>query len=74
MRDADRASLLGAVTGEGAPYASEADDLVSLRPGAAEGVLPEGRPMVGVVLVARIQRVICKYRDGIGRAAATDKR
>jgi muramoyltetrapeptide carboxypeptidase len=38
----DRASFLGAVTGEGHPYASEADDLVSLRPGRAEGVLRGG--------------------------------
>ena len=38
----DRASFLGAITGEGAPYASEPDDLVSLRPGTAEGVLRGG--------------------------------
>jgi muramoyltetrapeptide carboxypeptidase len=38
----DRASFLGAVTGEGPLYASEADDLVSLRPGTAEGVLRGG--------------------------------
>jgi muramoyltetrapeptide carboxypeptidase len=38
----DRSSFLGAVTGDGPPYASEADDLVSLRPGTAEGVLRGG--------------------------------
>lgn len=38
----DRASFLTAVTGEGRPYASEADDLVPLRPGTAEGVLRGG--------------------------------
>ena len=38
----DRASFLGAVTGAGRSYASEADDLVVLRPGTAEGVLRGG--------------------------------
>jgi muramoyltetrapeptide carboxypeptidase len=38
----DRSSFLAAVTGQGAPYASAADDLVSLRPGTAEGVLRGG--------------------------------
>jgi muramoyltetrapeptide carboxypeptidase len=38
----DRASFLAAVTGQGAPYAAEADELVALRPGTAEGVLRGG--------------------------------
>jgi muramoyltetrapeptide carboxypeptidase len=38
----DRESFLSAVTGQGAPYASGADDLVSLRPGEATGVLRGG--------------------------------
>jgi len=38
----DRASLLAAVTGEGAPYASGEDDLLPLRAGSAEGVLRGG--------------------------------
>lgn len=37
-----RSSFLGAVTGQGGPYASEPDDLVSLRPGTAQGVLRGG--------------------------------
>ena len=38
----DRDSFLRAVTGEGAPYATEVDDLVPLRPGAARGRLLGG--------------------------------
>jgi muramoyltetrapeptide carboxypeptidase len=38
----DRASFLSGVTGQGAPYASAPDDLVSLRPGTAQGVLRGG--------------------------------
>jgi muramoyltetrapeptide carboxypeptidase len=38
----DRDSFLRAVTGEGAPYATEADDLVALRPGSARGRLVGG--------------------------------
>jgi len=38
----ERSSFLGAVTGEGAPYATEPDDLMPLRPGAAEGRLRGG--------------------------------
>jgi muramoyltetrapeptide carboxypeptidase len=38
----DRSSFLWAVTGQGSPYASEPDDLVSLRPGSATGVLRGG--------------------------------
>jgi muramoyltetrapeptide carboxypeptidase len=38
----DRASLLHALTGGGAPYASEPDDLVPLREGEAEGRLLGG--------------------------------
>jgi muramoyltetrapeptide carboxypeptidase len=38
----DRDSFLRAVTGEGAPYVTEADDLVPLRPGAARGRLLGG--------------------------------
>lgn len=37
-----RSSFLSAVTGQGAPYASEPDDLASLRPGEAMGVLRGG--------------------------------
>jgi muramoyltetrapeptide carboxypeptidase len=37
-----RDSFLGALSGEGPPYASEPDDLVPLRAGAAEGVLRGG--------------------------------
>ena len=38
----DKASFLWAVTGQGAPYASEPDELSSLRPGQATGVLRGG--------------------------------
>jgi muramoyltetrapeptide carboxypeptidase len=38
----DRDSFLWAVTGQGVPYASEADDLASLRRGEATGVLRGG--------------------------------
>ena len=38
----DRASLWHALTGEGTPYASDPDDLVSLAGGAGEGVLRGG--------------------------------
>ena len=38
----DRASLLAAVAGQGAPYASDADELVPLRAGTAEGTLRGG--------------------------------
>jgi muramoyltetrapeptide carboxypeptidase len=38
----DRGSFLWAVTGQGAPYASEADELAPLRPGEATGVLRGG--------------------------------
>lgn len=38
----DRQSLLAALTGEASPYASEADDLLPLRPGVAEGRLLGG--------------------------------
>lgn len=38
----DRASLLAAVMGQGAPFASEEGDLASLREGSAEGVLRGG--------------------------------
>jgi muramoyltetrapeptide carboxypeptidase len=38
----DRASLWHALTGEGAPYASHPDDLVSLAAGKGEGVLRGG--------------------------------
>jgi len=38
----DRDSFLRAVTGEGGPYATEADDLVPLRPGSAKGRLVGG--------------------------------
>ena len=38
----DRDSFLWAVTGQGAPYASDADELASLRPGQATGVLRGG--------------------------------
>jgi muramoyltetrapeptide carboxypeptidase len=38
----DRASFLSAVAGQGAPWASEPDELVSLRPGTAEGVMRGG--------------------------------
>jgi muramoyltetrapeptide carboxypeptidase len=38
----DRASFLWAVTGKGAPYSSEPDDLAVLRPGEATGVLRGG--------------------------------
>ena len=37
-----RESFLSAVKGEGAPYASEPDDLMALRPGRGEGVLRGG--------------------------------
>jgi muramoyltetrapeptide carboxypeptidase len=38
----DRASLLWALTGEGTPYRSDDEDLLSLRPGEAEGRLRGG--------------------------------
>jgi muramoyltetrapeptide carboxypeptidase len=38
----DRASLIHALTGEAEPYRSEAGDLLTLRPGAGEGVLRGG--------------------------------
>ena len=38
----DRDSFLRAVTGEGAPYVSEVDDLIPLRPGAGKGRLLGG--------------------------------
>jgi muramoyltetrapeptide carboxypeptidase len=38
----DPTSLLHALTGEGVPYASEPGDLLSLRPGAGEGILRGG--------------------------------
>lgn len=38
----DRPSLLGALTGQGPPYRSEAEDLLPLRPGEAEGRLRGG--------------------------------
>ena len=38
----ERSSFLWAVTGQGAPWASEPDDLVTLRPGTAQGVMRGG--------------------------------
>jgi len=38
----DPASFLHALTGEGAPYQSEPGDLLTLRPGSAEGILRGG--------------------------------
>jgi muramoyltetrapeptide carboxypeptidase len=42
MRAYDRDSLLGAITGEGEPYRSDAEDLLPLRAGEAEGRLRGG--------------------------------